>query len=327
MECEVIVHMGLPKTGTSFLQKKFFRNLEGVEYYDDHSTIFEVIRLLPNLSHETDMSEIKAKIDDYIIETGIRKLIISNESLFGHPLHNYWNHSMLLNNIKTLFPNANLVVVVRNQVDFFESLFKFAIKLGYPKRKNDFFRISHGEFLPWSYKAGVNASLLSLDYERLFTPFLEKFEKGKIHILPYEEFRENPAGFLAKIAGVVGVPTLTVDHQKRENSSLNSLQIKLLLLLNRGFKNQLSNGYRLIKANPFRSYALRHFKKSILARILLNISNLIQPASLVKPFGFGRSKYVVFSPEEKARIMNLYAGSNERFDVQFGLDLKRYGYY
>ena len=144
---EIYLHIGLHKTGTSFLQKVIFPKINGIDFYN------------PKLN---DLKNIKPKI----------KTLISNESLAGQPYSfNQTDRYKTLNFIKKLYPNANIIFVKRNPKNWINSLYKQYIRGGgvysFQKWFNDIFDI---DFLYDKYENELKKKfkkILILDYEEL----------------------------------------------------------------------------------------------------------------------------------------------------------------
>ncbi|MEX2596738.1 MAG: sulfotransferase domain-containing protein, partial [Salibacteraceae bacterium] len=240
MDCEVFIHVGIPKTGSTFLQKKVFKNINHLDYYKSHPYLAERVDSIPNMSFSDDIDDLSNEITEYISKNSIKKLLISNESLFGHPLHNFLNHELIIRNLKVIFPNAKILVVIRNQIDFFESLYKYVVYLGYPLNKSQFFRIEDGQFQKWGYNKGVNISIFSLDYYKLMEVYEKYYSKDVISLLPYEKLRELPNEFKHSLEEWICEEINDWPITSKVNIGLNEVQFLVLKVLNPFFKSSIS---------------------------------------------------------------------------------------
>jgi len=105
MKEDVIIHVGLMKTGTTFLQEEIFRKMKGARYIRDIS--------FPNLCFKRD-----------------KKTIIANETLSGDPYSYKIDRLKVIDNLHKLFPDAKIIVGTRNPYDMIDSLHSQYIRNG-----------------------------------------------------------------------------------------------------------------------------------------------------------------------------------------------------
>lgn len=106
MEHNVFFHIGLYKTGSTFLQRNVFQQLAGVDYYgrDYRKFVFG------------------QKIDT--------TTLISNEGLSGSPLTHRDDRLMKLDMIKKFYPDAKIICVSRHPLSWVYSLYNQYVKRG-----------------------------------------------------------------------------------------------------------------------------------------------------------------------------------------------------
>lgn len=124
-EPEIFLHIGAPKTASTFLQKKIFSRWSNMEYRNDLWLSYLVL-----------------------MKKG-RKYLISNETLMGRP----WNRDpeagfswqdelrLIIEGLSRLFPKAQILVCFRKHADFVLSLYKQYLHEGGTSRLDDFFDI------------------------------------------------------------------------------------------------------------------------------------------------------------------------------------------
>lgn len=114
MKQEVFIHIGYPKTGTTFLQEAIFKKLENVDYH-----------------HYLD---IYTKIDKS------KKLLISNEDFSGSFLleDDTRNFYTIMHNLKHIFPDAKIIIGTRDKKELLRSMYKETIRQGYTKTYKKF---------------------------------------------------------------------------------------------------------------------------------------------------------------------------------------------
>jgi len=137
MESQVI-HIGYHKSASTFLQKQVFPFLpinylffagENREYLD---LIESENNPNPELIHSWVAREISRKYP-----TGKHDVtVLSHEELSGHP-HGYKSISPFTTakNLKRTFPDAKILIIIRNQLDYLTSIYTFRVAIkGYEIR-------------------------------------------------------------------------------------------------------------------------------------------------------------------------------------------------
>ncbi|MFT4544599.1 MAG: hypothetical protein ACI9EQ_001059 [Bacteroidia bacterium] len=103
---EVFFHIGLQKTGTTFLQRELFSKIKdsNFQYVDghDHPQIFNSFRFQDPIYF--DENQVRQEIA--CLAEGKMKLLISFEDLSGHPYNAAQARSVIADKIKRCFPNA-----------------------------------------------------------------------------------------------------------------------------------------------------------------------------------------------------------------------------
>ena len=194
----MILHLGLAKTGTSWLQKKVFPLMD-VQYY--HVGHYDVV------GKKTD-----------------EKTLFSFEGLSGTPYDD--NRYLLADQLKRLFPEAKIVVVFREKESYIKSLYSQYIKGGGVHSYGWFktYLSNASGFLDWdSYKS----YLIGLwGYEQCLFLTFEDF------LLDKKRFVQQLCTFF----NVPDVSS-HVDYTSL-NTSLSERQIKVWRLMNTCFKSR-----------------------------------------------------------------------------------------
>jgi hypothetical protein len=101
---DIIIHIGLHKTGTTFLQKYFYPKLEDVQYINSTDPIH---KLTDGLNDKTG------------------KLLISSEGFSGNPFKESWLRQFYtsLRFIKKIFPYCRIILGLRDHKNLAISLY------------------------------------------------------------------------------------------------------------------------------------------------------------------------------------------------------------
>ncbi len=231
---KTIIHIGMPRTASTFLQREFFPKIEGFTFLGVETTHYSAAfqRLLyqdDSLFDETEFEKTAAEIRS-------QNAILSNELFVGQSIYlNSTNRSRTARRLQQFFPNSEIVLMLRYQVSLLQSLYSIGIYSGYKCSPEEFIRFSDTPSTPEnplyptfaeaenteSYKY---AALIDL-YQSLFT---------KVHVLLFEDFKSDPMAFAERLCTKLNFEKVEIYRAKvRVNKSLSSRQIKLTRTLNR----------------------------------------------------------------------------------------------
>jgi len=104
---EIFIHIGFPKTATTFLQDEIFKRLKNVEYHKE--------------------------ITFYTRIDSDKKVLFSNEDLSGNFLkeNNNRNRFTTIKNLKQVFPHAKIIIGTRNKKPLLKSLYYESVRQGF----------------------------------------------------------------------------------------------------------------------------------------------------------------------------------------------------
>jgi len=117
---EYFFHIGLQKTGTTFLQKEIFPQLKKTCYFSFYKAISELdtLRLSKN---ENQVFNAAKKIKK--VFNG-EKNLISYELLYDLYFMDQTELNRVANRIKKFFPNAKIILGIREQASAINSIYK-----------------------------------------------------------------------------------------------------------------------------------------------------------------------------------------------------------
>jgi len=198
---QIYIHVGLHRTGTTFLQKHVFPKIKGIKYYDRYNRFRLNHNFLLSIDDDTDMP-----------------ILISDEGLSNYNYSDYEECSAykIADRLRTLFPSAKIIVVFRKKEEWIRSLYNFCIKAGGDK-----------DFESWRNEIFARKDIDFQEYENYLKNLFDD-----VLVLWYEKLKEKPRSFVQDICNFIGVPMPDFEIVK-ENSSLNERANKLLLAVNR----------------------------------------------------------------------------------------------
>ena len=199
----MVFHIGLHKTGTTFLQQNVFPNMEGVHTYVYYNPLWELFS------------------SDEEAQT-----IVSCERLSGDPFRGAWadQGKTYVRNIARMFPEAKCIIGFRKHDALVRSLYKQYLHSGWSASPDELF---HPD----------GSGKISLE-DLYFRDRIELCEQHFADVLVYtqEELRDNLNGFLRRLSQFLGTPLLTakrIDQTKRNVGVRTQKQVQLLRTLNR----------------------------------------------------------------------------------------------
>lgn len=327
----IYLHLGMPKTGTTFLQARCFSHLKGIRY-QDANTIELVERIIYSNPILLDLKDVKQEIDSLVEKVDEESLLISHERLFGDMLRNYYDNVYLTGCLKLIFPNAKIIIVIRKQDDLVESIYKQSLQSYFYQRIDTFLNYRNNTFADSLDQHGLpNLDIKQINLHRYVSNYVEHFGRDNVAVLPYELLRFDQHAFLEKLTGLINVEPFHPEHNYEENRSYSWLSCRIALLLNR-FVRVEGDGSRLLKFIPDKPLSVFLSKQPSQRRIDKTLRAINRRLTLrhVLQNGLDRMIYIrrnLISKSKRERILALHKESNARLDSEFNLNLKHFGYY
>jgi hypothetical protein len=327
----VYLHLGMPKTGTTFLQARYFPYLKGIRYggKDMMALIDRIIYTNPIF---LDLKRTEQEAQSILSNIDEESLLISHERLFGNMLRNYEDNVYLTGCLKVVFPEAKLIIVIRRQDELVESIYKQTLQSYYHQKVSSFLNYRDKTFGDSCDQLGLpNLDVKQLNLHRYVQNYVEHFGRDKVAVLPYELLRHDQRGFLERLAATLNVEPFYPANNYQENRSYSWLSCKIALLLNR-FVRVEGDGSRLLQFipnKPFSSFLNRRPSERRVYKVLRGINRRLTLRHVLQN-GLDRIIYTrrnLISEKKRASIMAFHKESNTRLDKEFNLNLKLFGYY
>lgn len=196
-EAPVYFHIGLPRTGTTWLQEQVFPRLRGLRYTDISpqrnwpALIQPMIRLV-------DWCEGRRGRLAWLRRMRLRAafprgpLLLSNENHFtGMPATpSSPDRRGVLASLLELWPGLRLVVVLRRQTDMIASLYRHRVRIG-PETAT---------FEEYLQRFGDDLTAF-LEYDEFIRDLRQAVGEERVWIGLYEDFRNHREAFLADLTG------------------------------------------------------------------------------------------------------------------------------
>lgn len=329
----IVIHVGMGKTGTTYLQQYVFPHLKNIYYGNrwKNEPIGEFLRKIKLINPILiDVQKERHIIDDFLDSIPEKTILISDEGLVGSAWENHNSQNYTAELLKKIFPNAKIFMVIRNQVDWFESSYNYAAQLGYPVTAKRYFNYRKGRFNDFTSPYMLpNVDVKQLNLYSFSKNYMRIFGKENVKILPYELFKKNNNAFLEKIYRFFDFSPFYPEKVQKSNEAYSMLSIHVAIFLNR-FLVRPFNGCGFIIERPFfKNYLMPRYNKNLLYKVFCHISSRLSLRYFLKKTidNIYYTKYRFFDEQKSRQIIDYYKASNKMLSDMIGIDLKEYGYY
>lgn len=308
----MLIHIGYHKTATSWLQNNLFNNKEmGFTSPYDSSTLIRVLTYPHPLDFE--VNECKKQLAKLLFDLKVNAVtpVLSLEDLSGNPHLGGFNNTEFANRLAMVFPNAKVLIVIREQKNIILSNYKQYIKRGGP--------CSLKSLLNPPQKWKGRAPWFDLDnfkYHRLANYYCQLFGDSNILVLPYELFVTDPPCFINRILDFCSIKkaqdtTSKLPFDTSINPSLSAFSVEIKRQLNRliGSRSRI---------NPSGVFPIEQLDSRI-TRFLFKL-DLVFP----NPINPSMEKKLIHLINDK--VGGSYQDSNFILSEKYQLNLKHYDY-
>ncbi len=242
MTQEVFIHIGMPRSASTFLQREVFPKLESHQFLgleqSYYSHAFNKLQFADQSFYNPE------EVREYVNQFTESKLLLSNESFVGQSVYfNHSNRTRTCLRLKEIFPQANIILILRNQIDLLTSMYNINLQGNESGTIDDFvwFPQEAGEGGLWG--AGTSyfntsrpvESPEGYNYSTLLDLYESNFEN--VHVLLFEEMVDAPQAFSEKLAVALGVDQEQVfsllESGEQMNQSVTEKQAAKLRRLNK----------------------------------------------------------------------------------------------
>ncbi len=215
------VHIGLPKTATTYLQEVIFPQFKGDLKYFDKASSSQYFREL--MDFDDSMFDVQQMCQKFGEIWNIHdNVLFSCEMLTGlHHQSAFVNRSQIARRLKEV-GFQRVIISIRNQYAELESAYRQYIKSGGVLKFDDYisFEKDKRKYFYVEY----------FDYSLLWSIYSKLFGHKNVLILQYEHLYS--LGFLKSILDFIGLEEREVQFQNPVNTSLSLTKTNILRILN-----------------------------------------------------------------------------------------------
>ncbi len=210
---DLLIHVGLEKTGTTWLQRNLFEARRGIEleYEGDLGTIYDALVVPAERDFSPEAARAAfAPLIDAARRSG-RLAVISAEALAGRPFHAKHFREANLRRLAAAFPEARILATIREQTAIIGSMYGQYVRYGHTSSLREALAVP-----PEGSGFHPVMDLGFYDYLGLRADLLRSFPEPQVMILPFEALSRDPAAALTRLSAWTGRPLDAVDPQAAE---------------------------------------------------------------------------------------------------------------
>jgi len=318
-------HIGFPKSASTTLQKQLFDKHDQINFmgiyptknigqdtddknintlYLKNETLKEFHNSLTNLEGiEYYFSDVEKYYNEIKSLLSKDKLNVFSNERFASVLFAHKDRAEKARRIKQFFPDAKIVIIIRNQIDIIKSQYRdhpFDPRNLYANQKS----VSIDKWVERDFKNYDISFVKSIEYYKIVKYYSELFGKENIGVFLFEEMVQDLESFSKRLSNFLDIDeteTYNLLNSKHENDGVS----------------QNLNSYRKFKATVS-SYIPTFLKNSELIRAL--------DKQLFQKLKQGKKQKIEMSIRTKQKIFEYYNEQNKKLADEFDLNLKKYGY-
>ncbi len=220
---ETILHIGMQRTGSTFLQKEVFSNIEEINFIDRRNKIYEKLKNIEEISDKVIRNNLESEIERNLDLNKIN--LISEENINCRMWTTEDNRFDKIDKIQLLFPDAKIIFGTRDKTDLLVSWYKKYVICGGVKPFNEF------------KKNVINVD--KINYDSYVKHLIGLYGERNVFVYKYESLKKDVDIFAERICDFMGVKKPNFDDIS-QNIGYSLWQLKISLLLNRFFKTPLN---------------------------------------------------------------------------------------
>jgi len=208
----LLVHLGLHRTGSSWLQQRIFDGRDGRPTSVVPDRAESARRIVLSREDDFDPPEVRRWLTERttaVVDAG-GVPVLSNERFSGNPHSGWFDADRTIDRLAAVVEDPRVMVVLRRQQDLIRSLYLQYVRIGGPASLTAYLQSPE----TGDHRApGFDPAFLR--YDRLVDRLDRRFGRDRVLALPYDLLERDPHAFLDRIGGFVGTRIATPDDARR----------------------------------------------------------------------------------------------------------------
>ncbi len=271
-EKDIVIHIGMPKSASTSLQRNFFARLPSINYSGIGGGNTTSNNFLKKIIFEKEIDYIATEVHDGI-EKDFKKqlpIVFSYEGASMPILKQFkkipQEREIIAKRFKTLYPKAKILIIIRNQFKIHPSM--YVQKLKGERDSIPIKNISFNKWLDWNRE--LNESSLDnifqfADYYSLIRIYKKMFSEVKVVV--FEDMIKDMRGFIKDdLCPFIGVDATKAipyygDKIKNKRRSKNSMFVENIIRVSLNFfRDKLGNPQKIISIEKRRKLMIKVHK-------------------------------------------------------------------
>ncbi len=208
---DVILHIGLHKTATRFLQRAVFASLDEAKFaFNPAELIGPLKTALRNHGPQTRAAFLAAA-ESVQERIGDRNLVLSEPTISGDMYGGHYDFAEKLSIVQEAFPQARIIYFVRRQSDWLHSAYRQSLVKDRGIPIETFLNYHDGEFqrrVARRVYGARNVEALDLRFLELYRAYARSFGPERVYLFRQEDLRNSPDAVYKRLAEALGLTEL-----------------------------------------------------------------------------------------------------------------------
>ncbi len=286
-----LIHIGYQKSASTLLQRSVFATHADIHLVEPKAL---TRRIVFHDDNDLDIEAIRGLARDGLDDARVN--LYSDEGLSGWGFH--FNYARLARRLHAIFPDAKIIIIIRNQIGFLESLYRHKLHFGYGFTPERFVN---------TYCRHHNV-LHGIQFSRVIAEYRNLFENVFVELMERLTSPAHAAACLTRLCSFAGVDSEPLDPATLTpvNVGMSPLSVSLTRVLNRVSATKVQ-GF-----DNARIYNLWRYRWS---RRIDAVSRLV-----------GLKDTFEFPERLKESIREHFEVDNELLSDMFEFDIRAFGY-
>ena len=258
----MLIHVGVPKTGTTFLQTDIFPKARGIRYlgklyngdkYAD-SDLLELINSITSHDSINFKSEFQPTYFGYLESSQNGSVPLISDEAFTNGVI---DRGVVCDRLAEFFPRSKILIVLREQFAALQSMYAFLVMERGKNLNKSFGRPSVASYDRWieeQMEFPQRSYISQLLYANLVQKYIEKFGNKNVLVITYEEMKHSPTQFSKRLSEFIGVEItqelFDLNESGMRNKSPRGLNLKL---------RRLNNAINFVNVGSFLPRSVKSF--------------------------------------------------------------------
>lgn len=228
---DVVLHIGLHKAATRFLQREVFANLPKERFLFNPPDLIPALKQALRCPGPDTYAVARSAAADAVHQAGERTLLVSEPTISGdmYSAHDDWLTNRDL--VRELFPQARIIYFTRRQSAWLQSAYRQQLAKGAAVPIETFLNYRDGAFQqrPARFVGGARSTnARDLRFLEIYVGYAAAFGAGNVYLFRHEDLSRQAAAVYARLCEALAIPDLPdVSARRRHNRAFSAFAIRL----------------------------------------------------------------------------------------------------